>query len=217
MTLYKDQYRVESTRLKHWNYSSNGYYFVTICAIDRQCYFGRVVDNKMRLSETGSIADKCWREIPNHFPFVKLDAYVIMPNHMHGILIIDKNDDNDCGFVQKNDVDCDGQRCRDEAMPRLYHVKNDIHVVCDDHVNDNNSKILDYRKISPKPQSLPVIIGSYKSICTKIINQMNNTKTTIWQPRYYDHIIRNPRTLNRIRGYIIDNPSKYKNDRNNVF
>jgi putative transposase len=76
-------------RLTGWDYSSEGVYFVTICCHDRQSYFGRICDNEIILSEIGLIATKFWKEIPNHFVHVKLDEYIVMPNHIHGIIILD--------------------------------------------------------------------------------------------------------------------------------
>jgi len=92
MALYKDRYRVESTRLRYWNYASKGYYYITICTKNRKCYFGDIIDNEMVLSKIGKTAYHYWQEIPNHFSFVQLDEFVIMPNHMHGIIIIVKQD-----------------------------------------------------------------------------------------------------------------------------
>lgn len=87
---YRNKYRIDSARAPWWNYGSNAAYFVTICTKYHIHYFGRVINDKMVLSQAGKIADRCWREIPEHFPFVKLGAYVVMPNHVHGIIIIDK-------------------------------------------------------------------------------------------------------------------------------
>jgi putative transposase len=88
---YQNKYRIESARLKNWDYGSNGAYFVTICTKNREHYFGEIENKKMILSELGKVAYEFWEEIPNHFPFVELGNFVIMPNHLHGILIIDKN------------------------------------------------------------------------------------------------------------------------------
>ena len=90
MTLYKNKYRLESTRLPNYDYSINGYYFVTICTHQKFCYFGNIVDAQMQFSQVGRIALKNWQDMPNHFDGVYLDEYVIMPNHVHGIIIIDK-------------------------------------------------------------------------------------------------------------------------------
>jgi putative transposase len=88
MGKYHNKYRIESTRLRDWDYSSPGYYFITICAKDRNNYFGRVVDGIVELSGIGSVAQECWQNIPVHFPHVKLDEFIVMPNHVHGIIII---------------------------------------------------------------------------------------------------------------------------------
>jgi len=88
---FRGEYGIETGRLKGWDYGSSGYYFVTICVKDRECVFGNVDDYKMVLSESGEIAEKFWLEIPAHFPFVKLDEFIIMPNHIHRIIIIDNH------------------------------------------------------------------------------------------------------------------------------
>jgi REP element-mobilizing transposase RayT len=90
MDKFQNKYRVKSARLQNWNYGWNAAYFVTICIADRACYFGDVVHGEMQLSAIGHWAEKCWLEIPDHFPFVILDGFVVMPNHVHGIIIIDK-------------------------------------------------------------------------------------------------------------------------------
>jgi len=87
---YKNKYRIPSARLRTWNYGWNASYFITICTKDRQHYFGDVINGQMHLTEIGKIAKTYWQEIPIHFPFVILDAFIIMPNHVHGIIIINK-------------------------------------------------------------------------------------------------------------------------------
>ena len=77
-----------SIRIKGYDYSSEGAYYVTIVAWHRDCIFGEIVDGETILNNLGRIADECWQAIPEHFPFVELGAYVIMPNHVHGIIII---------------------------------------------------------------------------------------------------------------------------------
>ncbi|MBF0234075.1 MAG: hypothetical protein HQK65_13715 [Desulfamplus sp.] len=77
-----------SIRLKGYDYSRAGAYFVTICVQDRECLFGKIVDGKMILNDTGKMVETCWLEIPEHFLHVKLDVFCIMPNHIHGVLII---------------------------------------------------------------------------------------------------------------------------------
>ena len=93
MTLYKDKYRIESTRLKDWNYSRDGYYFVTICTQDKKCFFGDVIEEKVRLSTIGEIVADEWQKTVRIRKNVSLDAWIIMPNHLHGIVIINNNNE----------------------------------------------------------------------------------------------------------------------------
>jgi len=91
MKKYKNK---KQYRYKGYDYSQDGFYFVTICTKNREFYFGDIVNKKINLSEIGKITEKCWLEIPNHFPFVKLDEYIVMSNHLHGIIIIENNTQN---------------------------------------------------------------------------------------------------------------------------
>jgi REP element-mobilizing transposase RayT len=100
---FQNKYRIQSTRLQNWNYGWNAAYFVTICTQNRACYFGEIAETQnlaspqdkasafvMQLSEIGVMAEKFWSEIPEHFPFVILDEFVVMPDHVHGIIMINK-------------------------------------------------------------------------------------------------------------------------------
>jgi len=87
---YKNKYRIESARAYWWDYGSNAAYFVTICTQNRAHFFGHIEDGAMFYEEIGDVAYECWQAIPEHFPFVILDEFVIMPNHVHGIIIINK-------------------------------------------------------------------------------------------------------------------------------
>jgi REP element-mobilizing transposase RayT len=88
MTLYKNKYRIESTRLQEYDYSSPGAYFITVCTINREYYFGEIADGKMILNNFGKIVLDCWHDLPNHYANIILDEFVIMPNHIHGIICI---------------------------------------------------------------------------------------------------------------------------------
>ncbi len=86
--LFKDKYRSKSIRITTWDYRWNGVYFVTICSRNKECCFGNVRDNSVELSDAGKIAEECWLQISEHFKFVKLGPFIVMPNHIHGIIII---------------------------------------------------------------------------------------------------------------------------------
>lgn len=83
------KYRIESTRLKGWNYSEDGAYYITICTKDREHAFGEIKNGKLIETEQSKICESCWFDLPNHYPNCVLDAFVIMPNHVHGIILID--------------------------------------------------------------------------------------------------------------------------------
>jgi REP element-mobilizing transposase RayT len=106
---FKNIYRIKSARKAGYDYTNDGWYFVTICTKNMEPFFGKITDGKMNLSEIGKIVENYWLEISKHFPFVELDEFSIMPNHTHGIIGI-------------NNFGChrDG---RDEALPRLYDGK----------------------------------------------------------------------------------------------
>lgn len=197
--LYKNKYRLESIRLKNWDYSLNGHYFITICTKEKQHFFGNIENGKIILNEIGKIAEKFWLEIPEHFFDVKLDEFLIMPNHIHGILVIDKNKNN------MNFSNVDTLHCVVESLQC-----NNSTIDIDDKFNPSENDF--YSKISPKPKSISTIIRSYKSICTKTINRMQNEVFFSWQSKFYDHIIRDEKALDNIRKYIKNNPLNCDND-----
>jgi len=86
--LFNNKYRIESVRLTLWDYSSPAHYFVTICVSNKFPYFGSVVDGIMRLNKSGEAAQRCWDAVPKHFPHAASDASIIMPDHVHGIIVI---------------------------------------------------------------------------------------------------------------------------------
>lgn len=89
MTLYQNKYRIESTRLQNWNYASDGWYYITICTKGHKNSLGEIENGTMQLNEYGRIAEQCWFDLPNHYPNLILDEFVVMPDHLHGIMIID--------------------------------------------------------------------------------------------------------------------------------
>ena len=94
LDLYLGKYRNPSARYTEWDYANDGYYFVTICTKDRTPFFGHIRNNIMYKSWHGMIAEQCWNDIPNHIDGVELDAFVVMPDHIHGIVVIDGCDEN---------------------------------------------------------------------------------------------------------------------------
>lgn len=89
MDKFQNLYRIESARATWWDYSKSGAYFITICTNQRELFFGSVLNQSMALNEIGLIVDDIWQKISEKFDFVTLDNYVIMPNHIHGIIVLD--------------------------------------------------------------------------------------------------------------------------------
>ena len=96
---FRNKYLILSSRLQNWDYSDNGYYFITICTKERKHYFGEIINHEMKLSNIGKITKQYWLEIPRHFSFVELDEFMVMPNHIHGIVIINNVHNGRCRDV----------------------------------------------------------------------------------------------------------------------
>lgn len=204
MDKFQNKYRIPSARLQNWDYRSAGAYFITINTKNGEYYFGNVVNAKIQLSNVGVIADILWYEILNHTKNVELGEFVVMPNHIHGILILNGNDyDGD----DDDDVDDDGggNVCgRDDACIVSTETETG---------NTKNSKNQQMAKISPKPGSVSCIIGSYKSAVSKHAHRLGFEFE--WQERFYDHIIRNDKSYISIANYIINNPQNWEKDKFN--
>ena len=97
MKRFAGKYRIPSARAPWWDYANDGAYFVTICTAHRECCFGDVADGKMHFSTLGQIANNIWEEIPRQFPYAELGVYQVMPNHVHGIIVINYTKCGDLG------------------------------------------------------------------------------------------------------------------------
>ncbi|MGN8224840.1 transposase [Gracilimonas sp. BCB1] len=175
------QYWQKSLRLDGWDYRTPWFYFITVCTKNRKYYLGEIKNGRMGLSEQGCAAWFFWNQIPNHFDKVKLDSFIVMPNHVHGIIQI-LPDENGLNPV----ASCN---CK---MPQ--------------------EKIREFGK--PKAGSLSMILNNYKGAVTRWCNLKGYEFK--WQPRFHDHIIRNEKSLNRIREYIEYNPLNWEKDSKNV-
>jgi REP element-mobilizing transposase RayT len=188
-SLFRNKFRNESIRLNGHDYSSGSKYFITICTKQMLNYFGYISAGKKVLSESGTIAEKTWLELPDHFSSISLDEFIIMPNHIHGIIIIESQNSPQSPSSQINQFP---SPVRTLHATSLHRTKSDFMTA-----------------ISPKPGSLATVIRSYKSAVSKNIHSIDPDFS--WHPRYYDHIIRSDRELDRIRKYIINNPANWDN------
>jgi putative transposase len=200
MKKYKNKYRIPSARAWWWDYGWNGAYFITICTQNRLHLFGEIIDGKMILSNTGVIADILWHEIPNHCDFVELGDFVVMPNHIHGIIIIDKPNDDIMDDVVETLHETSLQL--HETSLQLHETSLQLHATSLQH---------EMSEISPKPNSVSTIIRSYKSAVTKHANRLGLQHA--WQTRFHDRIIRNVAEYQRISEYIRNNPARWKEDK----
>jgi len=175
--------------LKGYDYSLAGAYFVTISTQDRGCVFGDVVAGVMRLNEAGQMVSTEWDALLGRFPCVDLDAFVVMPNHIHGIIV----------FATRVSVGAPLVGAQGIAPNRA----------------------IDNRATTRVAPTLGDVVGAFKSRVT--VESTRGVKTKgwptfrrrLWQRNFYEHIIRNEASLNRIRQYILDNPARWAFDRDN--
>ena len=183
-----DKHHRRSIRLKGHDYAQSGAYSLTVCTRDRASLFGHVLNGEMHLNDAGKIARRCWEDIPDHFPFVELDAFVIMPNHVHGVIVITES-------------------CRGEASVVPIHVS----AVS----SKSDASPLRQRPNGTQPGSLSAIVQNFKSISTRKMNAARATPgTPIWQRNYHEHVVRNDEELEAIRQYILNNPANWVTDEN---
>lgn len=188
MSYDKNKHHRRSIRLKEYDYTSPGWYYVTICTHQQTCLFGDINNGRIVLSSIGKMAQEYWLQIPNHFKFVELDEFVIMPNHIHGIIIINDRPGNG------GDNNGNGRGVRSNAPANA-------------NINPQNR----FSEISPKSGTLGVIVRSYKSSVTRWCRKNKNDHFK-WQRNFYEHIMRNERELYQIRKYIRSNPLKWQLD-----
>ena len=192
MGLFKKRYRIESARLRGFDYASPGTYFVTIDTKWMIHWFGDVVDGEMKLSGIGEIVAEEWMKTPTIRSNVSLDEWQVMPNHLHGIIVIwESGSDRSSGQLPFVDWD------------KSMVVETTRRVVS----TTATTKTL-------KPNSLGSIMGQIKSQCTKRIHDAGYIDFQ-WQSRFHDHIIRDEAELDRIRQYIRDNPKRWSEDKEN--
>lgn len=184
---FKGKYRSESARKQNWDYGNDAAYFITICTKDRQPFFGEIHKGKIQVSPVGAIADVLWFEIKNHAKNIELGEYVVMPNHIHGIFILNGN-----------------------------NVVGTTHSVWTTHAlslpEPTNTPTQGQQRFQNQGNNtISSIIGSYKSAVTKSCNRLG--LPFAWQTRFHDHIIRNDESFQRISEYIRNNPSNWKDDK----
>ena len=182
---YKNRYRIPSARAA-WHDYLGGAYFVTICTKDREFYFGKIEDEQMRLSEIGKYADEQFRDVSSNYPYAEIPSYVVMPNHIHAIVIIDDRQDD---FI------LDDYRALE---PKMQKEPNKVR----GGITGRNNPML-YR-------SLGTVIRGLKARVTHFANEKG--LEFAWQSRFHDRIIRDQRDMNETALYVANNVAKWPED-----
>jgi REP element-mobilizing transposase RayT len=174
-----DKHKRRSIRLKWYDYSQNGAYFITICTQKRACLLGEIQSNTMILNEMGTIVSDTWYDLPNHNSHVLLDEFVIMPNHIHGIVMMANN-------THQLSVGAGSEPPSSEGRP------------------------------APTRHGLSEIVRQLKTFSSTRINKLRNSPgIPVWQRNYYEHVIRNEKSLHAIREYIRYNSLNWISDKDN--
>jgi len=204
---YRQQYRILTARANWWDYHNEAAYFITICTAGKTHYFGTIRNGEIRLSELGEIVKHEWLRTPmmRRDMHITLDEYIIMPNHFHAILVIGKNSFNSLSKQQQGDRR-DAMHC---VSGNEQHNKRDAkHCVSttfqstSQQINSGN-----VNQFGSQQKNLPSVIRGFKSSVTRRARQIQTGFA--WQPRYYDHIIRDDYDWMRIREYIHNNPAQW--------
>jgi REP element-mobilizing transposase RayT len=210
----------KSIRLKGYDYSQAGLYFVTLCCEGREHRFGKIENDEMVLNEFGTVAYNEWTKLPERFPNFELDVFQIMPNHMHGIIAligatiaVAQYDTTDktvgAGFTPAQNGQPETKRGPDINLgqPQGLPLQNIPGV-------DNGAGV---NPAPTKPATIGDIVGAYKSLvtnaCIDIYNLKNIRLGKFWQRNYHEHIIRNEQSYNTISQYIINNPVNWNADK----
>ncbi len=202
MDKYQNKYRIPTARASWWDYGWNGAYFVTICIKNHQLFFGNILDGVMNLSADGEIAFSRWTEIQNRFPCAKLGPFVVMPNHIHGIIIIENPADqtNKSGVETRFPVQT---RLIASVQPTTGFVQQTANSAqpSGGFAGDKNPMV--HNNISR-------IIRWYKGRCSFETRKINPIFD--WQSRFHDHIIRDNEEYQKISRYISNNPANWADD-----
>ena len=201
MTMKTDKYNPDihhrrSIRLKGYDYSRSGLYFITLCVVDRICVFGNIVDGKMQLNDIGRLVEEEWlNTVDVRNGDVRLHNYIVMPNHFHAIIeICECMDECDSSQILNgcNMGECE---CRGESYsPQILNT---------DNVGECDSPL---RMKSPS-KTVGAIVRGFKGAVSRQLGY------SVWQRNYYEHIIRTGESYRQISDYIVNNPTKWQDDK----
>jgi REP element-mobilizing transposase RayT len=216
MSLFKSKYKTESNRLKNWDYSSEGIYFITMVSRNRECVFGVIDEDKMVLNKNGKIIEKELLKSIGIRERWFFHNWVIMSNHIHLLIEIkiDSSSNVDTHDIETHDVETHDVETHDVET---HDVETHCSASLREHESDHESQ-LRFPKLSRKPNSISSFVAAFKSVTTKQINVFmeNNEGESVWQSNYNDHIVRNYNSLDKIYHYIKNNPKNWNTDSINI-
>ena len=201
-----DRQHRRSLRLKGYDYTQAGVYFVTVVVQGRLPLFGIVVDGQMRLNAAGEMVQRIWGEMPNRFPSIAMNTFIAMPNHIHGIIMVGAPL---VGALPPNDAKNITTETRETTIPEDAILGN-ITV-------ENRAPT----RGAPTRVGLGNVVGAFKSLTTleyaRGVRDMNwpPFHGRLWQRNFYEHIVRTDESMEKIRQYILDNPAQWAFDREN--
>ena len=229
MTKFKNKYRIESNRMPGWDYSGNGFYFITIVTQKMECILGEIMNGKMILSDFGEIAQNEWYKSFEIRQELILDEFVLMPNHLHALVVLKKPDNSHGSY---------GSHVETHGRASLQSIQQSTEQSTEQSFRQSIQQSTKQSKFYRKPKSLSSFIAGYKSAVTTKINNLideyvkthgenvethslasqpifekYNRKNRLWQPNYHDHIIRNDDGYWRIKNYIKNNPKNWTDDK----
>lgn len=186
-----DIHHRRSIRLREYDYSRAGAYFFTICTHERICLFGEILEGTMALNSYGTMVERVWSDVPNHYAHVALDQFIIMPNHVHGIVFLIDEGPVGAGFKPAHGCKpASGAESTQDLQPGPTKCGTPM-----------------------KRHGLSEIVRALKTFSARHINEARKSPgTPVWQRNYYEHVIRNEADYDRIAEYVATNPQRWNDD-----
>lgn len=193
--LFQNKYRIPPARAAWWDYGNCGAYFVTICTKNKTHFFGKITEVQFSISEIGRLAATHWQEIPHRFSYAQLGAFVVMPNHVHGIIIIDKP----------------------TTLVETRFIASELSG-SDSEVNEKVSSTDPPKRGGITGDKNPMLYDNLSRIVRWYTGRVSFEAHKIhadfaWQPRFHDHIIRDDTSYNTISEYVVNNPARWNEDK----
>ncbi len=195
-----------SLRLNGYDYVQAGAYFVTICTQNRMCLFGDIVDGEMQLNDVGRMVRSVWEALPQRFRGMELDAFVVMPNHVHGIITIPGRGESCIRPDDCQQPDSGDHKDRSYGTNRVHGIATFVGA---------GLALPEEKGAASSAPTLADVVRAFKSLSAICVNRLIMRSGPLWQRNYFERVIRNERELERIREYIATNLLKWALDREN--